>query len=180
MCIGVQCNSVRADGDNLFECSFKGAWGLLGQAVNQIQIDRFKPKTATRLHQLGDLLNRLNAVHSLLHTFVKVLNAKANAVKSRGSQKPKSLRRHSPWIDLDGALTPRRKLKSPLQSLHQCGELLVLQKGRRPPTQMKLGDLLASAKCIGVELDFSLKELKITQRLGVPLCNNFVTSAVVA
>jgi hypothetical protein len=45
---------------------------------------------------------------------------------------------------------------------------------------MKLGDLLASAKCIGVELDFSLKELKITQRLGVPLCNNFVTSAVVA
>jgi hypothetical protein len=58
---------------------------LLGQAVDQVGIDRLEVQRA-RGHQVAHALERLHAVHRLLHVGVEVLHAEADAVEAHGRQ----------------------------------------------------------------------------------------------
>jgi len=82
MGIGVQGNTVRTQLIHLLQSAVKRFRRLLGQTINQIDIDRLKSHLAGSSHQRKNLGCRLDSVYCFLHLGVKILNAKAQAVKA--------------------------------------------------------------------------------------------------
>ena len=86
MRIGIERNAIGSQFIDLFQGAIKRFWALFGQAINQVDIDRFKTYFASRCHQGKDLLYGLNAVHCFLHFRVKILHAKTKAIEPQFKQ----------------------------------------------------------------------------------------------
>ena len=142
--IGIQRNPVRTQTFHLLQRPVKRLGGLKGQAVNQVDVDRFKNRSARRLDQCKHLVCRLDAVHGLLHRRVKVLHAKTQAVETQLGQHGQAVFIHGAWVHLDRVFTARCKLKVLTQKGHELSQLLVTHESGCAAAQMQLADRLTA------------------------------------
>ena len=84
--VGVQRDAVRPQLGHLGHGAGYGPGRLLGQAVDQVGIDRLEADAPRRSHQLAHLLDGLDAVHRLPHVSVEVLHAEDQAVEAQRGQ----------------------------------------------------------------------------------------------
>src|SRR5258708_1341282 len=68
-------NAIRGESKNLIHGVSKSVRGLVGKAVNQIDVDAIKAEFAGGEEQVSRHFVRLNAMHRLLHIGMEVLNA---------------------------------------------------------------------------------------------------------
>ena len=119
MGIGINGQSIGTQGDDLIECAIECRARLLGQSINQIHVDGVKPERAGGLHQGLDRSKGLNTVHGLLHQGLKVLHAKADAVKPQGPQVFESNGIDRSGVDFNGEFGLRGEIELAAQSDHQ-------------------------------------------------------------
>ena len=150
------------------------------KAVNQIDIDGLKPPIAGSLNQCKDLLCRLHAVHGSLHGRVKVLHAKAQAVKAHAGQGVDACNVHRAGVDLDRQLGTCCQLEMLLEQAHELAQLVVVHEGRAASAQVQLADDTASAYQVGVQRQLQRQVAQVFSRAAVVLGNDFVAGAVVA
>ena len=152
--IAIQSNAVRAQLGDLGQRAVKGRRALQGQAVDQVHVDGIKAALAGRMHQGEHLLGRLHAVHGFLHCRVKVLHAKAQAVKAHAGQCVDARHVHRARVNLDRQFGARRQLKMLLQQGHERAQLVVVHESGAAAAQMQLAHHAALADQVGVQRQF--------------------------
>ena len=73
---------------------------LVGQAVDQVEIDAHEAQFAALLDHLAHHLNRLDALHVLLHARVEILHAERGAVEAEAAQRFKRFARGDARVEL--------------------------------------------------------------------------------
>ncbi|MNI75300.1 hypothetical protein D3C73_1314390 [compost metagenome] len=78
--------AVGLQADHFLDGAGEAFRGLLGQAVDQVQVDRAELQGARRLDQGAGLFQALQAVDRALHRRVQVLHTEAHAVEAQFAQ----------------------------------------------------------------------------------------------
>ena len=178
--VAVQSDTVRAQLGDLLERAVERGRALQWQAVNQIDIDGLKPAVAGRLNQREHLLCRLQAVHCGLHGRVKVLHAKAQAVKAHAGQGVDTCHVHGAGVHLNRQLRACGELEVLRQQAHELAQLVIVHEGRASAAQVQLADDAAFADQVGVQGQFQRQVAQVLGRTAVVLGDDLVAGAVVA
>ena len=80
--VTVYRDAVGAHRHDCFQGGGETLHALLGQAVDQVDVDRAEAVAAAGVDHRAGLLDRLDAVHRFLHRRVEVLHAEAGAVEA--------------------------------------------------------------------------------------------------
>ena len=127
---------------------------LLRQTVDQIDIDRLKAEAAGGIDQLKDLIGWLDAVNRFLNSRVKVLHAKAQAVKAHAGECVNARHVHRARVNLDRQFGARRQLKMLLQQADQAAMQLEIEVSNAWDEEMQDGDDDAAAqRCLAALRD---------------------------
>ena len=180
MRVGVQGNAVRPQPYHLLQCALHRRQTLPGQAVNQIDVDRLQPPRPRRVHQVKHLLGGLDAVHRCLHIRVKVLHAKAQAVKAQIGQGLQPRHAHRARVDFNRDFGFGGQAEVGAQQRHQLGQFVVAQKRGAAAAQVQLPETLARAHDGGVQRQFFGQVVQVARRAAVVFGDDLVAGAVVA
>ena len=179
MGIGVQGDTIGPQRADLFQCVGKRCRRLMGQAIDQIGVDRSKSGLARRRDQGEDLFGGLNAVYGLLHGGIEVLHAKTDAVEPQLRQVPQTQGIDGAWVHFDGIFALGVKKKMLPQQPHELRKLLIGQKGGRAAAQMQLRDGLAG-EMRAVKGQFLPQQMQILGSLLPMPGDDFVAGAEIA
>ena len=138
MRVGVQGDAVGSQLVHLRHRSGEALGRLPGQPVDEVGIDGDVAQLAGARHQPLHHLERLDAVHRLLHLGVEVLNPEAEAVEAERAEVGQSFGRHGARVDLDRDLGVRRQAERRAQRGHHPRELGVGEEGRRAAAEVEL------------------------------------------
>ena len=178
--VGVQRDAVGPQLGHLGQRAVEGFGRLLGQAVDQVDVDRLEADLARRGDQGKHLLGRLDAVHRLLHDGVEILHAERQAVEAQLRQVAQPLGRHGARVDLDGVFAPRHQAEVAPQHGHQLAQLVVAEEGGRAAAQVQLADGLAGADARHVQVHLAAQVAQVGRAAVVVLGDDLVAGAVVA
>ena len=180
MRVRIQGNSVWAQFVDLSQGAVKRNRGLLGQAINQIHIDRFKTNFPSLGHQIKNLLSGLDAMYRRLHRGIKILYAKTQAVEAQFGQKSQALGIHGAGVDFNRVFPAGHHLKVALEHLHQRHQFSVLQESRRATAQMQLTDRLTQPQMLHMQSHFARQIFQIAGGPLGMLGDDLVAGAVIA
>ena len=178
--VGIERDAIGAQLLDLLQRMAEGFGRLLGQAVDQVDVDRLEADLARGLHQREHLLGRLHAMDRLLHRRIEVLHAEAQPVEAEPIQMLQALGRDGARIDLDRELATRGQVEMALDHVEQVGELDVAQESRRATAQVQLRHLVTSAEMLDLQLELAREVAQVFGRLAVVLGDDLVAGAVVA
>ena len=178
--IGIQRDAVGPQLRDLSHGAGKGLRRLLGQAVDQVDIDRLEADAPRRSQQAAHLLEGLDAVHRLLHVGIEILHAEVQPVEAQRGQMLQALGRGGARVDLDRQLGARRELEVLAQQGHQLAELGIAQEGGRATPQVQLRHALAAAQHRHVQRHLLGQHVQILGGLVVVFGDDLVAGAVVA
>ena len=178
--VGVERDAVGPQLGHLGQCAVEGFGRLLGQAVNEVDIDRFEADAPRGGHQGEHLLGRLHPVHRLLHGGVEILHAEAEAVEAEPGQRLQPGFVDGAGIDLDRVFTAGHQAEVAPQHGHQFGQFLVVEEGGRAAPQMQLADRSAPAQVPDVQVDLAAQQLQVGCTALMVLGDDLVAGAVVA
>ena len=133
--------------------------GLLGQAVDQVHVDRAEAVFAAGLDDAQGLLHALDAVHRLLHHRIEILHAQAGAVEAGLAQLAHFGRGDEARIQLDRAVHLRAAGEGevPAQHVHHLGDLLRVQEVGRATAEVHLLDLAVAVEHRGGQRDLAVQ-----------------------
>ena len=98
-------------------------------------------------------VGRLNPIDRRLHGRVEFLHAEARAREAEPSDCFDHALRQRARIALNGALGVGRQVEPIIEMLHDRGEIVGAQGGRRPPAEMNVGNRHAGGQCGGKNVD---------------------------
>ena len=178
--VGVQRDPVRTQRGDLGDGAVERFGGLARQAVDEVDVDRREAEGAGRRHQVAHELERLLAVHRLLHVRLEVLDAQAEAVESELAQVRQPPCVDGARVDLDRQFGLRREMEVQAQDAHELGELRIAQEGRRAAAQVQLRHRSARAELFDDQRHLVVQRLEIGRRALVVAGDHLVARAVVA
>ena len=155
---------MRAQFGNLCHVAPEGLGYLLGQAVDQVGIDGLETQCARLDDQIAHALERLHTVHGFFNLRVEVLDAETDAVEAQAGQMGQTLLVGRARVDLDGQLGGRRQPEALPQHVHPLGTFAVIQKRRRPATQVQLRQRFATAEFGNVQRHLLLQQVEVGSR----------------
>jgi hypothetical protein len=143
--IGVEGDAVGAQFADLLHRAGEARGRLLGQAVDQVGVDRAVAQRAGASHQLAHHLERLLTVHGLLHVGIEVLDAEAQAVEAEAAEV-----RSRSGVTVRGSTSIETSesgvRRTPRDGAHQPLELVVGEEGRRAAAEVELRHRSAGAE----------------------------------
>ena len=115
---------------------------LVRQPINQVNIDRMKPKSASFRHHASNHFFRLHAIDGNLYFFLQILHTKAHPIKPKSTQYLKRGRAQFAWVNFNRIISGRfiTKSKLGLQKVPQFDQFIIGQKGRCAAAKMHLLD----------------------------------------
>ncbi len=180
MGVSVERDPVRAQRSHLLDGARQRIRRLQRQAVDQVGVDRFEADLARGLHQLRNLLVRLDAMHGLLDERVEVLHAEAQTVEAERCQMREPLPAHGARVDLDRNFGSLQKGECASQRAHHAVEFGVRQEGRRSAAEVKLQQGLAAAERFDLQCEFVLERIEILAGALVMAGDDLVARTVIA
>ena len=135
---------------------------------------------ARRHHQLAHLLQRLDAVHRLLHLGLNVLHAEGHTVETQAAQVLQALVGDGARVDLDRILALGQKIEALAQRLHHARQLCIAQEGGRAAAEVQLRHRLAVAQRRGDQRQLMRHRIDVRIRPPVVAGDDLVAGAVVA
>ena len=178
--IGVQRDAVGPQLAHLHHSARKRGRGLPRQTVNEVGVDRGVADLAGLLDQRTHRLERLLAMHRLLHIGVEVLHAKTQPVETHASQAPQAHFVDRARVDLDRHLGVGGDVEGCAQHVHQAREFIVTEEGGRAAAEVQLGQHLMATEHGHVQLDLALERLEVFAGTLVVTGDDLVARAVVA
>src|SRR6267142_4689381 len=130
--------AVRREANDLIHVVSKRAGGLIGKAVNQIDVDAVEAEIAGGEKQVARQFVRLNAVDRLLDICLEILNAHAETIEAQLAKSFKMCARSHAGVNLDANLTAGIEMKMLFRESEQILDLLGRQVGWRAATPMEL------------------------------------------
>src|SRR6266478_470833 len=170
-------NTIRGESKNLIHGVSKSVSGLVGKAVNQIDVDAIKAEFAGGEEQVARHFVRLNAMHCLLHIGMEVLNAHAKTVEAELAQSFEMLAGGYARVDLYAYFTVGVEMETLFGECEQILNLFGCQVRRRAAAPMELdyGAILGDAVADAFHL--SLQDVKIRWCDALVLLDNDVARA---
>ena len=180
MGVGIHRDAVGPQLGHLADGAGEAGGRLQRQAVDQVDADGRETQFARRAHQRGHGLDRLHAMHGLLHGGVEVLHAEGQPVEAQRLQMRQPRRVDRARVDLDRQLGPGQQAEAPAQRRHHRSEFFVGQEGGRAAAQMQLRHRRMPAQRRGHEVHLDLQCGQIGQGALVVAGDDLVAGAVVA
>ncbi|MNQ78217.1 hypothetical protein D3C85_931210 [compost metagenome] len=173
---------VRLQADDFFNGAGEIFRGLLGQPVDQVDIDRAELQGARRIDHRAGFLQTLQAIDRALHRRIEVLQADADPVETQFAQQAHGRPVGFTRVDLDAVIAGLvlQQIEMLAQVRHQLAQLVVAEKGRRAAAKVQLLDFLGRVEVAGDQLDFLLQPLQVGQGATTILGDDLVAGAVVA
>src|SRR5882724_9830240 len=150
---------------------------LIGQAVDQVDVDAVEAEIASGEEQVARHFERLNAVDGFLHFGVKILNAHAEAVEAELAQGFEMLARGDPRVDFDADFGIRRKMEMFASETEEILDLRGRQVGGRAAAPMELHDGTVFRNTAADALRLALEDAKIGRRNRFVLLDDDVARA---
>ena len=168
--------------DHFFDRAGKGFRGLLGQAVDQVNIDRAKLQRARGIDYGPGFFQALQAIDRPLHVRVEVLQADADPVEAQFTQQAHGRPVGFAGVDFDAVITRVvvQQVEVLAQLGHQLTQFVVAEKSRGATAEVQLLDLLFGVQVAGNQLDFLFELLQVRLCPATVLGNDFVAGTVVA
>ncbi len=138
MGVAVEGDAVGPEVDHSLQRAIEADDVLLGQTVDEIQIDRPESCAPGFLDDGPRQLFALNPVHGLLNRLVEILHSDAHPVHSQVGEQGHGARRRAARVDLDGILAIRFELEMGGDDRHQLLQLIRLEERGRPSAPMEL------------------------------------------
>ena len=174
--------AVGLQADDLLHGAGEAFRGLLGQAVDQVEVDRAELQGPCGLDQRAGLLQALQAVDRALHGRVEVLHTQADTVEAQFAEqahgRPVGLAR----VDLDAVVAGVivQQVEVLAQGRHQLAQFHMAEEGWGATAEVQLLDHLFRVEVAGDQLDFLLQALQVRRGAGAVLGDDLVAGAVVA
>ena len=111
---------------------------MVGEAIDQIEVDAAHAGGAQPDRRRRGLLDALNTIDRFLHLWVEALDAKACAVDSGQSQRRGHCFSQSSGINLDGDFGVCLDVEMVAQQFENAGEFLRRHDGRRSSAKMHM------------------------------------------
>src|SRR5690606_3849382 len=124
MGIAEQRDAIRRQRENFIERAVNALPGLIGQAVDEVDIDAAHAGRAEHLDNRPGHLDRLRSVDSLLDGGVEVLNADAYAVDARIRKRRDALGIEETRVDLDGELRRGIALETAMDGIGEAPDVI--------------------------------------------------------
>ena len=144
----VNRDAVRIGSDYFFQRLRHRKDGLLRQAINEINTDGAKLRSACCCNNIQCLVFRLDTVDRFLYVDIEILHAKADAVEALRAQSAHTLGGDGARVNFNRVFAGfvGRKLKPAVQMLHQVVHLRIRQIGRRAAAEMQLFNVIEASK----------------------------------
>ncbi|MNZ43654.1 hypothetical protein D3C78_612610 [compost metagenome] len=174
--------AVGLQADHFFDGAGKAFRGLLGQAVDQVEVDRAELQGARGFDQGAGLLQALQAVDRALHGRVEVLHAQADAVETQLAEQAHGRPVGFARVDLDAVVAGVvvQQVEVLAQGGHQLAQFHMAEESWRTAAEMQLLDTLFRVEVAGDQLDFLLQALQVGRGAATVLGDDLVAGAVVA
>ena len=171
---------VRAQRQDVVDRAGERRFGLPGQAVDQVDVDRREPLVPEPADGLSVELLRLPPVDRKLDFRVGVLDPERRPV---GADHPESLDvvlGQPPGVDLHPELASGRKEEGTVDRQAQAGQLLGREEGRGSAAEVHLAHRPPAVDPPGDHRDFPLEVVDVLGRRGVAPGDDRVAAAVPA
>ncbi len=174
--------SIRLQVDHFVDRARKVFRCLLGQAVDQVDVDRAELQGPRRLDHRAGFLQALQAIDRPLHIRVEVLQADTDPVEAQFAEQAHGRPVGLPRVDLDAVVAGIvvQQVEVPTQAAHQLAQFVMTEEGRRPAAEVQLLDFLVRVQVAGHQLDFLLQALQVGLGPATVLGDDLVAGAVVA
>src|SRR6266478_7647235 len=154
VCVAEESDAVRGESENLIHGVGESDCRLVGKAVNQIDVDAVEAEIARGEEKVARHLVGLDAVHSLLHIGMEVLNTHAETVEAELAQSFEVLAGGYTRVDFDTNLAVGVEMEMLFSECEEILDLLGCQVGWRAAAPMELdyGAILRDALADALQL----------------------------
>ncbi len=156
--------------------------GLLGQAVDQVNVDRAELQGPGGFDHCAGFLEALQAIDGPLHRWIKVLQADTDPVETQFAQQAHGRPVGFPGVDFDAVVA--RIVVQQVQVLaqlgHQLAQLIVAEERRGTAAKVQLFYALGGVQVAADQLDFLFQALQVGVGTAAVLGDDLVAGAVVA
>jgi hypothetical protein len=163
MRVAVDREPVWSAGQHRVERARESGDRLLGQAVDQVDVDRAEALGSASVDHAQRLIDALHAVYGALHLGIEVLHAQARTVESHTRVLADVAARYAAWIELDRevALDAGTEPEMAGCGLQQRADIGRAHEVRSTAAQMDLDDLAIASEQRAEHRDFALQTLEI-------------------
>ncbi|MNZ69177.1 hypothetical protein D3C78_874690 [compost metagenome] len=174
--------AVGLQADDFFDSAVEVFGGLLGQAVDQVDVDRAELQGARGIDHRSGFLQALQAIDRPLYRRVEILQADTDAIEAQFPQQAHGRPVRFPGVDFDAVVARIviQQVEVLAQLRHQLAQFVMAEKGRGAATEVQLFDFLVRVQVAGDQLDFLFQALQVGLGAAAILGDDFVAGAVVA
>ena len=157
--VAVDGESIRACLRHRIQRAGEAFRVLLGQAVDEIDVDRPEAVLAAGLDDRHRLLDALDAVDRLLHDRIEILHAEAGTVEADCGQLGDVGRRDEARIEFDRqvAIAGVGKMEVAAQRFHHLAQLRGREEVGRAAAEVQLDDLAIAVEQLGHHRDLAVQ-----------------------
>ena len=178
--IAVDGHAARAQGGDAVQRMGQRLQRLLGQAVDEVDVDGLEVERAGMLHQAHEHLFGLDAVDGNLDRRIEILHAQADAVEPHAPDVGESGVVHRAGVDLDGTLGLGLQADLGVERGQEFGQFVIAEEGGGATAQVKLRNPDIPMQVSGVKADFLLQGLQIGHGSGMVSGTDAVARAIMA
>src|SRR5882724_4738021 len=104
MGIAEEGDAIWGEADDLIDGVSESVGGLVGETVDQIDVDAVEAELASGEEEVARHFVRLNAMNRFLYLGLEILNAHAETIKAEFAKSLEMRKRGYAWIDFDADL----------------------------------------------------------------------------
>ena len=170
-------NAIGSEADDLIHGVGERVGGLMGKAIDQIDIDAVKAEFARGKEEVAGHFVGLNAVDGLLHLGLEILNAHAETVESELAKSFEVLAGSYAGVDFDADLAVGVKMEMVLCEGEEVFDLLGREVGRCAAAPMELNDRAIPGDAAADALHFLLQDVEIGRSDTFVFLDDYVAGA---
>ena len=180
MGVAIDGHAAGAQGGDAVQGMSQRLQCLLGQAVDEVDVDGLEVERAGVFHQADKHLFRLDAVDGNLDLGIKILYAQADAVEPHAPDVGEPGVVHRAGVDLDGAFGLGLQADLGVERVQQFSQLFVAEEGGGATAQVKLRDPDIPMQVRRIKADFLFQGLQIGHGSGMVSGTDAVARAIMA
>src|SRR5882672_9040390 len=159
--IADESDAIRGEADDLIDGVSESVGGLVGQAVDQIDVDTVEAELASGEEEVASHFVRLNSMNRLLHLGLEVLDAHAETVEAQLAESFEMLAGSYAGIDFDADFTVGIEMEMLFREGEEILDLLGREVGGCAAAPVELDDRTIFRNAAADALHFLLEHVKI-------------------
>lgn len=124
VCVAVDCETVWVEREDFIECLFESFDGLVGQSVDEVDVDGLESCIAQPFYGLLGHVHGLNAVYGLLDNRVIVLDADRGAVEAGFVEGLHVIEGEAAWVDFDSGFVSFGEVEVAMDFFAECTDFV--------------------------------------------------------